>query len=172
MLLYAMNNVFERRRQDSLNIRNLITEILKDISPFLQNNFSSLNIENYEFTSNEAIEELGLDAELIDQLIGDYIKQILQSKEQFVQYLESLKIAKEKSQKLDYTDLWELAHKNLGVARNLRIIDATKILDELMKKDDLDYLELCIDALIFCIVRLNPKYAYESLVLMKIKDSF
>ncbi|MEJ2373430.1 MAG: hypothetical protein P8Y16_06520, partial [Sulfurimonas sp.] len=72
---------------------------------------------------------------------------------------------------LDYIPFRELAHKNLGVARNLRIQDAQVLLYELMKKDDLDYLVTCLEALKYCAIKLNPKRAYDTIRLMEVKSN-
>lgn len=144
---------------------------LQDANEFLQKNFTDLNIENYEYSTDEAIEELGLDFDLVNQLVEDYVMQILKSTAIFIEHLKELRASQEKSRRLDYIPLRELAHKNSGVAKNLRIKDGIKILDELMKKHDLDYIEMCIHALELCAIRLKPKCAYETLKLIKIKNS-
>lgn len=165
------NITSERKQHINIKIKSSVDKTLKECSEFLQQNFNSLQIHNYAYSPNEAIEELGLDSGLVNQLVEDYVIQILKSKVLFVEYLQELKIAQKNSKKLKYTPLRELAHKNLGVARNLRIKDATKILDELMEKSDLDYLTLCIEALESCAIRLEPKCAYETLKLIDIKSS-
>jgi hypothetical protein len=64
-------------------------------------------------------------------------------------------------------DLKNLAHKNLGVARNLRIEDAQVLLSELMyNHTDFEYLKNCIEALMACTFKLNPPYAYDVLKLL------
>jgi hypothetical protein len=166
------NDKFERRKKENQEVRSFIKKTLEETAPFLKKHFSTLEIDNYKYTNTEAIEELGLDDDLINQLVEDYVTQIIKTKPLFIEHLETLKKKKETAQTLDYTPLRELAHKNLGVARNLRIIDGTKILYELMKKDDLDYLELCIKALKCTAVRLSPKCAYNTLIISKIKQSF
>lgn len=130
---------------------------------------SSLEISGYVYTSGEAVEELGLDDELIHHLVEDYVAQILKSVYIFADLLLALKIAKKDGNVLNYLPLRELAHKNLGVARNLRIKDAEKLLFELMKKDDLEYLEICIQALQACAIKLKPICAYNTVTTIKIK---
>ncbi len=165
------NMPLDRRKNINSEIRRSIDKTLKESSGFLQMNFTNLQIHNYKYIPEIAVEELGLEIDLVNQLVEDYVIQILKSKAIFLGYIQGMKMAKEKSKELDYTPLKNLAHKNLGVARNLRIKDAIKVLDEIMKKDDLEYLALCIEALEFCAIRLNPKCAYETLNLMKIKNS-
>ncbi|MDD2789514.1 MAG: hypothetical protein PHU40_02490 [Sulfurimonas sp.] len=130
-----------------------------------------LKIAGYSYTSNEAVEELGLDNDLIHHLVEDYVAQVMKSVYTFADYLLELKIAQKANQTLDYVPLRELAHKNLGVARNLRIKDGEKLLYELMTKDDLDYLEVCIQALQACAIKLKPVCAYNTVTMIKIKKT-
>ena len=167
----GVNVTLERRKNINRDIRSFIDRILNEGGEFLQNNFSYLHIDDYKYSTDEAVEELGLDVDLVNQLVEDYVIQILKSKAVFLGYIKGMRMAKEKSKELDYTPLRELAHKNLGVARNLRIKDAIKVLDELMRIDDLEQLTLCVKALESCAVRLNPKCAYDTLNLIKIKNS-
>ncbi|MDH4944183.1 hypothetical protein [Sulfurimonas sp. C5] len=132
---------------------------------------SNLKIEGYDYDPAIAIEELGLDAELVDHLVEDYVEQITKSVVQFEKYLKELQNSKANSKDLDYTPFRELAHKNLGVARNLRIHDAQILLYELMKKDDLDYLVHCLEALKYCAIKLKPQRAYDTLKLLAIKNA-
>jgi hypothetical protein len=137
----------------------------------LSNDLSNLGIENYEYTTDEAVEELGLDEDLVHQLVEDYVTQVIKSITQFEEYLSKLVESEDTNNILDYTPFRELAHKNLGVARNLRIRDAEKILYELMKKDDLEYLLICIEALRVCTIRLKPECAFHTLKLIEVKSS-
>ncbi|WP_226962097.1 hypothetical protein [Sulfurimonas marina] len=132
---------------------------------------SHLDIENYAYNPAAAVEELGLDQELVEQLVEDYVEQVTKSVVQFELYLKKLQDSKAHQEELDYTPFRELAHKNLGVARNLRIHDAQVLLYELMKKDDLDYLLTCLEALKYCAIKLKPKRAYDTLRLMEVKSS-
>lgn len=133
---------------------------------------SHLDIEGYEYDLALAVEELGLDQELVEQLVEDYVEQVIKSVLQFEEYLEKLQDSKANQKNLDFTPFRELAHKNLGVARNLRIHDAQVLLYELMKKDDLDYLVSCLEALKYCAIKLRPKRAYDTLRLIDVKSSF
>lgn len=166
----SMNINLKRRQQNKENL-SFIDKTLKESNLFLQHNLHNLQIQDYTYSPDEAIEELGLDSELINQLIEDYVSQILKSKILFLKHLDELESSVDNSKELDYTPLRELAHKNLGVARNLRIEDGIKILDELMKKDDLAYLILCVDGLAACAVRLKPKCAYQTIKLIDLKSS-
>jgi len=130
-----------------------------------------LDIQNYTYDTAEAVAELGLDEEMIQQLVDDYVAQIIKAVLQFDEYLEELKDSQEKKLILDYTPFRELAHKNLGVARNLRIKDAEVLLYELMKQDDLEYLLTCLEALKVCAIKLRPKCAYDTIKLIEVKNS-
>jgi hypothetical protein len=133
--------------------------------------FSFFNHE-YRYDVQEAVDELGLDEELIHELVEDYVAQIIKSVVQFEEILYGLASNKDTKSELDYTELKELAHKNLGVARNLRIKDSELLLKELMKKDDLEYLLKCVAVLRATAIVLKPKYAYKTITLMDVKSSF
>lgn len=147
-----------------LGANNLCDELLV-------NNFQELQITKYTYSSREAVEELGLDDDLIHHLVEDYVAQILKSIYIFTEQLLELHSAQEAKQSLDYIPLRELAHKNLGVARNLRIRDGEKLLYEMMIKDDLAYLELCIKALQACAIKLKPDCAYNTVTMIQIKKN-
>ena len=129
------------------------------------------DISDYEHSIGVAVEELGLDDDLINKLTEDYVAQIIKSEVLFFKYLNKLKEQQSHNEALDYTSFRELAHKNLGVARNLRIEDAKKLLQELMVEDDLEHLETCLKALVACAVKLKPKLAYDILNLIEVKKS-
>jgi len=137
----------------------------------LSGKLAHLNIQDYKYDTKQAVVELGLDEEMIQQLVDDYVAQIIKAIIQFDEYMEKLKESQDKETTLDYTPFRELAHKNLGVARNLRIKDAEVLLYELMKKDDLDYLLTCLEALKVCAIKLRPKCAYDTIKLIKVKNS-
>jgi len=157
----------EKRRLENSNLRKAIDIILDDGNSFLSENFKAFDISNYTYNMNVAVEELGLDEDLINQLIEDYIIQILKSKLSFYNYIDKLKHSKVNGKVLNFDDIHNLAHKNLGVARNLRIEDAQKLLSVLLKDTDLEYMQKCTKALEFSAIRLNPLCAYETLKLIK-----
>ena len=161
----------EKRRPENAELRCKIDKLIYDGYSFLKENLNDLDIHNYHYVINKAVEELELDNYIIIQLLEDYIIQILKSKITFSKYIEKLKLAKIQNNILDYTDLRNLAHKNLGVARNLRIEDAQKLLTILMKDDNLDHLEICVKALEVSAVKINPLCAYETLSLIDVKNS-
>jgi hypothetical protein len=145
-------------------VKTLLADAVEICDELASRQLRHLDIDGYCYTAQDAVDELGLDEALVNELIADYVAQIIRSVIQFESYLQTLRSAKE--EKLNYTPFRELAHKNLGVARNLRIRDAQVLLYELMKKDDLDYLVLCLEALKACTVKLNPQCAYETIMLI------
>jgi phosphopantetheine adenylyltransferase len=154
-------------------LRKIFSDNQKDqnCEELLKTKLAHLNLSGYTYTPDEAVEELGLDEELVNQLVDDYVAQIIKSIAQFDEYMQTLQDSRGENLVLDYEPFRELAHKNLGVARNLRIKDAEKLLYELMKKDDLEYLMLCLRALRECAIKLRPKCAYDTLKLIEVKKA-
>jgi hypothetical protein len=142
-------------------------EVCKNL---LSSKLSHLNMLEYKYTSKAAVEELGIDDELVHELVEDYVAQIIKATLQFQRYILVLRQSQHEHITLDFTPLRDLAHKNLGVARNLRILDAQAILSEMMQCDDLDYLDICVEALRACSVQLNPECAYKTLKLIEVKS--
>ena len=165
-----LNRVFiDETISDEDNISSILIlaqSICDDV--FAQTHDSQSSIYKYDYS--KPAEELGLDEELIVHLIEDYISQIFKTYKNFYliidRILDSAGLAKEKALK----DLNNLAHKNLGVARNLRIYDAQILLSELMtNREDFKYLKECTEALVACAYKLNPEYGYHILKLNKLK---
>ncbi|SFV62081.1 hypothetical protein MNB_SM-4-1764 [hydrothermal vent metagenome] len=159
-----VNRTIDRRQSKNNKIRALVEKAQKVSYSFFQN--------KYKYSTNEAVCELGLDEDLVNQLLEDYIAQIIKAVTQFEEMLYILQSQKDAKQTLSYTELRELAHKNLGVVRNLRIEDAIVLLDHLMKKDDLEYLFICIETLRACAIILKPAYAYNTIKLIEVKSTF
>jgi len=124
----------------------------------IPDNLVGFEPEDHEYAIEVTKEELGLDDELINTLLEDYVTQILKNIPQFRAMVKKLKksFSEEK-----LTELRDLAHKNLGVARNLRIKDAQKILQRVMREDDLERIELFLDYLEACAIKLKPETAYK-----------
>jgi len=144
-------------------------EICDDV---FKNRFNSSKLSNYVYSIVEAENELGLDEELITQLIEDYITQIFKANDKFKNLISSIyeKDGVDKNTKLN--ELHDLAHKNYGVVRNLHIKDAQILLNDLMSKhDDLNHLKDCVKALQACAYKLNPEYAFNTLSLIKLKKT-
>jgi len=161
----------EKRRPENTYLRNSIDEILNSGDLFLDEHLKELNICAYKYDISIAVEELGLDEDLVIQLLEDYIIQILKSKLSFYNYIQELKQSQLDGKDLDFENIRNLAHKNLGVAKNLRIEDAQKLLTILLKDDNLDYMRVCAKALEVTAIKLNPLCAYETLNLIKVKNS-
>jgi len=154
----------ERRKSKNREIRDLVFKAKRVCNSFFDT--------EYTYSDEEAIDELGLDDELIHQLVEDYVIQVLKTISQFEELIYELQSNKDAKQELDYTELRELAHKNLGVARNLRIKDAEVLLHDLMKKDDLEYLFICLETLRACAIRLKPECAFKTIKLIEVKSTF
>ncbi len=154
------------------DVKSMEAEASRIYTLLSQNELSHLDLSQEEYSPAAAIEELGLDEELINELVEDYVSQIIKSLVQFESKLKTLKESQTMKNDMDYTPFRELAHKNLGVARNLRIKDAEILLYELMTKDDLGYLMLCLEALEVSTIKLNPQKAYNTLKLIEIKEGF
>ena len=161
-----MNNVtkIERRDAKKREIRDMVSIAMQTCNSFFHN--------NYRYDDSEAIEELGLDEELIHQLLEDYVVQIIKSSITFEKLIDSLKSKKERQESLNYTELRDLAHKNLGVARNLRIKDSETLLTILMKEDNLVDLLKCVKVLRSSAIKLKPECAFNTIKLIEVKSSF
>ncbi len=164
---YLTNNELSKEEK----LQNFLEKAKKVCQKLSSEELQHLHIYNYNYTVDVAVSELGLDEELIYQLIDDYVAQIIKSKAQFMEYIKDLEDTEQIDMSEDYKLLRELAHKNLGVAKNLRILDAQKLLTELLTKDDLNYLILCLEVLEACAVRLSPECAYETMQLIEIKNN-
>jgi len=158
-----MNKIdfIEKRHEKNREIRILTDEAKESCALF----FTYI----YKYDDKEAREELGIDKELIHQLLEDYVTQIIKSVIRFEELIENLQA--EKNVQENFTELHELAHKNLGVARNLRIKDAEILLNDLMKKDDLEYLHKCAVMLRACAIVLKPEHAFNAIKLIEVKRS-
>ncbi len=121
----------------------------------------------YTYDEEETIEALGIDTELIHELLEDFSVQLVQTNvtlRKQIQFLESEKLY---TKELDFTPLRDTIHKNLGVARNLRIKDSVQILNQLMTETDLESIEVLLKILEACALKLKPHHAYEALQLIK-----
>jgi len=156
-----LNNLVEKRKQKNKEIRVLVDNAKKLCCDFFQ--------DQYTYCDNEAIDELGLERELIDQLVEDYVIQIIKSLDLFREHIDTLHQKKKEGSILDYTPLRELAHKNLGVARNLRIKDSEDILTRLMKQENIEDFHHYVNLLEACVIKLKPFVANSSLELIQIK---
>jgi len=157
------NNLKQADTQKSEEIHNLLNNAKQLCCNFFYN--------KYEYCDKEAVDELGLESELIDQLLEDYVIQVIKSLDLFREYIQTLQLQQKNNQTINFTPLRELAHKNLGVARNLRIKDSEEILLQLMRQENIEDFSHYIDILEACVIRLKPSVAYATLKLIKIKKN-
>ncbi len=125
---------------------------------------SKIDVDDYVYSAEVTKEALGLDDELIDSLLEEYVAQIITTLPRFREMLKQIRKRMKKGEKAEFTQLRELAHKNLGVARNLHIKDAQKILYNIMTSDDIDEVERCLEYLEACTILLKPETAYDAYV--------
>ncbi len=126
-----------------------------------KNNVEHGSEEDFEYSIELTKSELGLDDELIDSLLEDYVTQILLTLPEFYKILDSLRKSCKKGDEPDMQPLRDLAHKNLGVARNLRIKDAQKILATIMISNNLEKIAVYLEYLEACAISLKPSVAYK-----------
>jgi hypothetical protein len=147
-----------------------ILKLAKSICDKLLQEKLDCDLANYKYDFSEPISELGLEEELITHLLEDYIYQIFNSYKSFVFIVQNLENVESEAKETYLNELKDLAHKNLGVARNLRVYDAQFLLTELMNNNsDIEHVKDCIEALMACAFKLNPAYAYGILKLRQIK---
>lgn len=123
----------------------------------------SLYDTSYIYEPAEAVGELGVPEELVDELIEDYVEQILRTYSEFQLQISLLWEKDFFGESLDFTSLRDLAHKNLGVAKNLRIEDGVILLSEIKKAEDLQRLSQCLELLISSTIKLKPTKACETM---------
>ncbi len=155
----------------SPSVEKLFLYAQEKSSDLFSSTFSHLHLQNYRYTTSLAKEELGLDEELVLELIDDYVAQIIKAVRGFEKELSILEESQNRAMEMDFTPFRELVHKNLGVARNLRIEDAKTILSEMMHSEEIAYLRLCAQAVQLCAILLNPTWAHKTLKLIELKSS-
>ncbi|MEA3227913.1 MAG: hypothetical protein U9P38_02450 [Campylobacterota bacterium] len=148
------------KEEDIENTLNSLSIICKEQT---HQKFLELDICDYHYSIEQAMQDLDLDKELIEEFLDAYVIQILGVISQFEEYFEELRDNDHTMILFDYSYIRNLAHKNLGVARNLRIKDAEKLLNAMMKTENLEYLEICLEALELFAIRLRPTTAYDFL---------
>ncbi len=153
-------------------IQVLFAQAIKISHQVFIKRYDNNSLKNYAYSPSKAADELGLDEDLVTQLVDDYISQILHTRYQFDNLINNIKELDSIDKEAKKIELKNLAHKNLGVAKNLRIEDAKIFLNDLMKEDNIEHLKECVDALEACAVKLNPKHAFNVLQVMELKNSF
>ena len=146
----------------TLNNKNMEIYIQKSSDLYL-----SFFKSPYSYNEKEALEELGIDSGLLHQLLEDFTFQIIASNITLHKQINLLKKEKLYAQELDFTPFRNTIHKNLGVARNLRIKDSIEILNTLMIEDDLEKIEMLLEVLEASALKLKPQKAYETLQLIQ-----
>jgi len=149
------SNPLEKRKMENKDIRFYVEEAKKTCQFFFNT--------QYTYSKDNALEALGVEPELIDQLLEDFVVQIIQSNKILREYLDNLKSDEYNNSKLDFTPFKELVHKNLGVARNLRIEDSEKILKRLMETENTEEIDILLDVLEACVILLLPIKSYNTL---------
>lgn len=153
------------------NIKSIL-KLAQSICDEVFSNQKESSSSNYIYDYTKPVNELGLDKELIVQLLEDYISQVFKTYQNFHEIINDISTSDVEDKEIAQKELKNLAHKNLGVARNLRIDDAQLLLSDLMNKnDDLEYLKECVEGLMACTYKLNPSYAFNALRLIKVKNT-
>ena len=119
--------------------------------------------KDYVYDPAQAVAELGLDEELIDELIEDYVEQIMRTYDEFRFCLSRVWEQHFLDEEINFTSLRDLAHKNLGVAKNLRVQNGISLLTEIKNQEDLDKISQCLDLLIISSIKLKPRKACEAM---------
>jgi len=157
--------MFKFKYSKNLSKEEEIATVLKDYDRLCRSIdhkvFKELDICDYKYTTDEAVKELCIDEDTVNTILNEYIKQLYDSLFIFDIMIKRLKLDQSLNKELNYTPLRELAHKNLGVARNLRIKDAEKLLTAIMHSDDLELIEISLDMLQYTTIRLDPELSYD-----------
>jgi hypothetical protein len=156
------NNKHNNDSDDTIPSYEDFVKIAEEKCMDLQQSDSAFAHLGLDYSMEVTKEELGLDDELINSLLEDFVAQIIRNLPIFrslaKQYYEESLVENE----IDPTPLYDLTHKNLGVARNLRIENAKAILEKMMKEKDFMKILYYIDYLESCVILLKPKIAYKA----------
>ncbi len=155
--------MFKFTFSEELTKEQEIQKVLQELEELCQEDdvLQSLEICDYRYTLDEAVEELCIDEEMIDIMLHEYIKQIFEALFVFDIMVRRLELDASLGKELDFSMLSDLAHKNLGVARNLRVKDGQKLLYEIMHTEDIEYIEHCLELLEYVTIKLDPDKAYD-----------
>jgi len=107
--------------------------------------------DDYVYDPNVAADELGLPVDLIEEFIGDFIKQAHEFKEQLFNAIKEG----------DFDNIKVLSHKLKGVAANLRIEDAFEVLRNVNESTDLKECEANLKKFYITIGKLEGKDVEE-----------
>ncbi len=107
--------------------------------------------DDYIYDPNIAADELGLPVDLIEEFIGDFIKQAHEFKEQFFRAIK----------KEDFDTIKVLSHKLKGVAANLRIEDSFEVLRNINESSDIKECEANLKRFYLTLAKLEGKSIEE-----------
>ncbi|MBU1642031.1 Hpt domain-containing protein [bacterium] len=107
--------------------------------------------DDYVYDPNIAADELGLPVDLIEEFIGDFIKQAHEFKEQFFRAIK----------KEDFDSIKVLSHKLKGVAANLRIEDSFEVLRNINESSDINECEANLKRFYLTLAKLEGKNIEE-----------
>jgi len=82
--------IFRKKIPKIQGIKDLLDEAKKTCLKLSTTELNQLQISNYKYEANEAIEELGITSELVHQLVEDYVAQIIKSELHFLKILNEL----------------------------------------------------------------------------------
>ncbi|MDA3946776.1 MAG: hypothetical protein PF439_08875 [Helicobacteraceae bacterium] len=103
--------------------------------------------DDYEYDPNIAADELGLPVDLIEEFIGDFIKQAHEFKDQLFRAIKDK----------DFDNIKVLSHKLKGVAANLRIEDAFEVLRNVNESSDIRECEANLKKFYLTVAKLEGK---------------
>jgi len=103
--------------------------------------------DNYVYNPNIAADELGLPVDLIEEFIGDFIKQSYEFKDQLFIAIKNG----------DFDTIKVLSHKLKGVAANLRIEDSFEVLRNVNESADINECEANLKKFYITIAKLEGK---------------
>lgn len=150
-------NTLEELESSYLNFADSLCRTLQ--GEYIQ----SIYQKDYIYDPTQAIEELGIDYALVDELIEDYVEQIMCTDNEFRVCLSRVWEQKFLDEEINFTSLRDLAHKNLGVAKNLRVQNAISLLSEIKQQENLDKISQCLDLLLISSIKLKPIKACEAM---------
>ena len=107
--------------------------------------------DDYTYDPQIAADELGLPVDLIEEFIGDFIKQAHEFKEQLFTAIANQ----------DYDNIKGLSHKLKGVAANLRIEDSFEVLRNVNETSDIKECEANLKKFYITIAKLEGKDVEE-----------
>lgn len=164
MNISILNNIFDLEDK----YLEYIGKNCKNLRKYHKEAFKLLDCD-YIYETKEAAQELGLEEELIEELIEDYIAQVFKTNIEFTNLISSMWEKNFLNTEYSLEPLMNLIHKSLGVAKNLRIKDAVFILSAIQEQNDLEIISIYLDTLVNCTIKLRPKQAIYNINYLNIK---